>query len=62
MVIALWYGYLENVTPPKQVQYQSEIKLRRLIDNLNEMVFIIAADGTFTFLSPMFKNPNDINQ
>lgn len=51
----IWYGYLENVTPPKQAQYQSEIKLRRLIDNLNEMVFIIAPDGTFTFLSPMFE-------
>lgn len=46
-----WYGYLENVTPLQQAQQQSETKLRRIIDNLNEMVFIAAPDGTFSFVS-----------
>ena len=50
-----WYGHLQKVTPLKQAQHQQEIKLRRIIENLNDMVFIIAADGTFTFLSPWFE-------
>ncbi|WP_159788894.1 PAS domain-containing protein [Sodalinema gerasimenkoae] len=49
-----WYGYLENVTPLQQAQQQSETKLRRIIDNLNEMVFIAAPDGTFSFVSSRF--------
>ncbi|MBS0015894.1 MAG: PAS domain-containing protein [Arthrospira sp. SH-MAG29] len=51
-----WYGYLQNVTPFKQAQQRSESKLRRIIDNLNDMVFIAAPDGTFRFLSPMFES------
>lgn len=50
-----WYCYLQNVTPFKKAQERSENKLRRIIDNLNEMVFIIAPDGRFTFLSSMFE-------
>nr|WP_317269008.1 PAS domain-containing protein [Arthrospira sp. PLM2.Bin9] len=50
-----WYGYLENVTPLKQAPNQNASKLRRIIENLNDMVFITAPDGTFTFLSPMFE-------
>lgn len=53
----LWYGHIENVIPLKQAQPKnlSPNKLRRIIHNLNEMVFIVAADGTFTFLSPVFE-------
>ncbi|WP_448562768.1 PAS domain-containing protein [Trichothermofontia sp.] len=50
-----WYGHLHNVTPFRQTQQRSETKLQRIIETLNEMVFIAAPDGTFTFLSPMFE-------
>ena len=50
-----WYGYLQNVTLFRQDQQRSESQLRRIIDNLNDMVFIAAPDGTLTFLSPMFE-------
>lgn len=62
-----WYGYLQNITNLKNAQgyitkltqtqrllKASEEKLRRIIENLNDMVFIITADGRFSFLSPMF--------
>ena len=62
-----WYGHLQNITNLKNAQgyiteltqtqkllKTSEDKLRRIIDNLNDMVFIITGDGRFSFLSPMF--------
>nr|WP_317270252.1 PAS domain-containing protein [Arthrospira sp. PLM2.Bin9] len=62
-----WYGHLQNITNLKNAQgyiteltetqkllKASEEKLRRIIENFNDMVFIITGDGRFSFLSPMF--------
>lgn len=62
-----WYGHLQNITNLKKAQSYiteltetqkllkaSEEKLRRIIENLNDMVFIATADGRLSFLSPMF--------
>ncbi|MBE9110930.1 PAS domain S-box protein [Nodosilinea sp. LEGE 07298] len=49
-----WYGYVRDITEQKAGQLAieaSEHKLRRLIDTINGLVFIIAPDGTLSFLS-----------
>ena len=48
-----WYGLFQNITHLKKAQQHSENKLIRLIENLNDMVFIITPDGSFSFISPM---------
>ncbi|GAB4284984.1 MAG: hypothetical protein Fur0025_16150 [Oscillatoriaceae cyanobacterium] len=53
-----WYGYIRDITPQKEVEQalrQSESKFRNLIDNLNDMVFIVDVDGTFSYVSSTFE-------
>ncbi|MCT7984225.1 PAS domain S-box protein [Laspinema sp. A4] len=54
-----WYGYVRDVTEIKAREKAlqiSESKFRNLIDNLNDMVFIIDPDGTFSYVSPTFES------
>lgn len=54
-----WYGYIRDVTEIKAREKAlqiSESKFRNLIDNLNDMVFIIDPDGTFSYVSPTFES------
>ncbi|MBO0349980.1 PAS domain S-box protein [Phormidium pseudopriestleyi FRX01] len=54
-----WYGYIRDVTDIKAREKAlqiSESKFRNLIDNLNDMVFIIDPDGTFSYVSPTFES------
>ncbi|MEA5448236.1 PAS domain-containing protein [Leptolyngbya sp. CCNP1308] len=51
-----WYGCIQDVTQQKANQLAleaSDRKLRRLIDTINGLVFVIVSDGTLSFLSPM---------
>ncbi len=51
-----WYGYVRDITAQKTSQLAleaSEQKLRRVIDTINGLVFMVAPDLTLTFLSPM---------
>ncbi len=54
-----WYGYIRDITELKareKALQMSESKFRNLIDNLNDMVFIIDPDGTFSYVSPTFES------
>lgn len=54
-----WYGYTRDITELKAREKAlqiSESKFRNLIDNLNDMVFIIEPDGTFSYVSPTFES------
>ncbi|MCT7960578.1 PAS domain S-box protein [Laspinema sp. D1] len=54
-----WYGYIRDITELKareKALEMSESKFRNLIDNLNDMVFIIDTDGTFSYVSPTFES------
>lgn len=54
-----WYGYVRDITELKAREKAlqiSESKFRNLIDNLNDMVFIIDPDGTFSYVSPTFES------
>ncbi|MCT7993973.1 PAS domain S-box protein [Laspinema olomoucense] len=54
-----WYGYVRDITDQKAREKAlqiSESKFRNLIDNLNDMVFIIEPDGTFSYVSPTFES------
>ncbi len=54
-----WYGYVRDITELKareKALKMSESKFRNLIDNLNDMVFIIDPDGTFSYVSPTFES------
>ncbi len=53
-----WYGYIRDITDKKVSQLTlqaSENKFRNVIENINDMVFIIDGDGTFNYVSPTFK-------
>ncbi|WP_017302932.1 PAS domain-containing protein [Spirulina subsalsa] len=51
-----WSGYLQNITDLKTTQTSTEKRLHRIVESLNDMVFMIAPDGTLTFLSPLVEN------
>jgi PAS domain S-box-containing protein len=54
-----WYGYVRDITELKareKALKMSESKFRNLIDNLNDMVFIIDREGTFSYVSPTFES------
>ncbi len=53
-----WYGYIRNITTEKinQLALQAnENKLRNIIENINDMIFIADRNGQFSYVSPTFK-------
>ena len=53
-----WYGYLQDITHQKAIEEtlrQSEQQLAKLIDNLNDLIFIADRDGTFSYVSHNFE-------
>ncbi|TVR09777.1 MAG: PAS domain S-box protein [Phormidium sp. GEM2.Bin31] len=53
-----WYGYLQDITRQKAIEEtlrQSEQQLAKLIDNLNDLIFIADRDGTFNYVSHNFE-------
>ncbi|MDF0556254.1 PAS domain-containing protein [Kamptonema sp. UHCC 0994] len=55
----LWHGYIRDITKSKATEIAlrtSENKFRSIIENLNDMVYMIDPDSTFSYLSPNFKD------
>jgi len=55
----IWHGYIRNITDSKTTELAlrtSENKFRSIIENLNDMVYIINSDATFSYVSPQFKD------
>jgi PAS domain S-box-containing protein len=53
-----WYGYIQNITEIKAAEIalrQSENKFRSIIENINDMVYIINSDSTFSYVTSQFK-------
>ncbi|USR90234.1 PAS domain-containing protein [Phormidium yuhuli AB48] len=53
-----WYGYIRDITSQKVSQLalqSSENKFRHVIETINDMVFILDPDGSFSYVSPTFK-------
>ncbi|MEA5418195.1 PAS domain-containing protein [Spirulina sp. CCNP1310] len=53
-----WYGYIRDITTEKinQLALQaSENKLRNIIENINDMLFIADQNANFSYVSPTFK-------
>jgi PAS domain S-box-containing protein len=53
-----WYGYLQDITRQKAIEEnlrQSEQQLAKLIDNLNDLIFIADRDGNFSYVSHNFE-------
>ncbi|MEG3863708.1 PAS domain-containing protein, partial [Microcoleus sp. herbarium12] len=53
-----WYGYIQNITEIKAAEIarrQSENKFRSIIENINDLVYIINPDSTFSYVTPQFK-------
>ncbi len=53
-----WYGYIRDITSQKVSQLalqSSENKFRNVIETLNDMVFILDKDGSFSYVSPTFQ-------
>ncbi|HLO49430.1 MAG TPA: PAS domain S-box protein [Kamptonema sp.] len=54
----LWHGYIQDISDRKATEIalvQSENKFRSIIENLNDMVYIINLDATFSYVTPQFK-------
>ncbi len=54
----LWHGYIRDITESKTTelaQQASENKFRSIIENLDDMVYMINADTSFSYLSPQFQ-------
>jgi PAS domain S-box-containing protein len=52
-----WYGYIRDITSQKVSQLalqSSENKFRNVIETINDMVFILDQDGSFSYVSPTF--------
>ncbi|MGB7708739.1 MAG: PAS domain-containing protein [Microcoleus sp.] len=55
----IWHGYIRDITDSKTTELAlrtSENKFRSIIENLNDMVYIINSDATFSYVSPQFKD------
>lgn len=53
-----WYGYIRDITSQKVSQLalqSSENKFRNVIETINDMVFILDEDGSFSYVSPTFQ-------
>ena len=53
-----WYGYIQNITEIKVAEIalrQSANKFRSIIENVNDLVYIINPDATFSYVNPQFK-------
>lgn len=53
-----WYGYIRDITSQKVSQLalqSSENKFRNVIETLNDMVFILDQDSSFSYVSPTFQ-------
>ncbi|KPQ31543.1 MAG: PAS fold [Phormidium sp. OSCR] len=53
-----WYGYIRDITSQKVSQLalqSSENKFRNVIETINDMVFILDSDGSFSYVSPTFE-------
>jgi PAS domain S-box-containing protein len=51
----LWDGLLLDVSDRKRAEellQESEFKYRSLVENANDIIYIMATDGTFTYVSP----------
>ncbi|MCU0541246.1 MAG: PAS domain S-box protein [Oscillatoriaceae cyanobacterium Prado104] len=54
----VWHGYIYNISDRKIAEIalaKSEEKFRSIIENLNDLVYIINPDATFEYVSPKFK-------
>ncbi|MFM9266641.1 PAS domain S-box protein [Tychonema sp. BBK16] len=54
----IWHGYVRDNTESKAAEIAlktSEEKFRTIVENLNDMVYIVNPDTTFNYVSPQFK-------
>ena len=54
----IWHGYIRDITDIKATELalrKSENKFRSIIENLNDLVYIINPDRSFSYVSPQFK-------
>ncbi|MEG3881176.1 PAS domain S-box protein [Microcoleus sp. herbarium7] len=54
----IWHGYIRDNTESKAAEIAlktSEQKFRTIVENLNDMVYIVNPDTTFSYVSPKFQ-------
>ncbi|MEG3850848.1 PAS domain S-box protein [Microcoleus sp. herbarium19] len=54
----IWHGYIRDNTESKATEIAlktSEQKFRTIVENLNDMVYIVNPDTTFSYVSPKFQ-------
>jgi|GEM_PF-2381007 len=54
----IWHGFIQDITTRKKAELtlkDREEKFRGIIENLNDMVYVANADGTFSYVSPRFQ-------
>ncbi|MEC4805847.1 MAG: PAS domain S-box protein [Jaaginema sp. PMC 1079.18] len=54
-----WYGFIKNITARKRAELElkeREEHFRGIIENLDDMVYVVNADTTFSYVSPQFRD------